>query len=95
VTGFNKSDLVLPPDAKDTFETAHYKMHPELYVTTIWGSCLATVQEDRDANGYVDSDVGPCCKVMVQENMMVWFGRKQLNRALCSVELRCPGRSQR
>jgi len=93
MTGFDMSDLVLPPDAKDTFETAHYKMYPELFVTTIWGPCLATVQEDKDANGFVDCDFGPCCYGSGKHDEIV--GRKQLNRALPSVELRCPGRSQR
>jgi len=56
------SDLMPPPDAKDAFETAHVQ---SLYVTTIWGPCLATIQEDRDADGFVDCDFGRCFKVMI------------------------------
>ena len=51
MTGFDMSDLVPPPDAKDAFETAHVEGLQSLYVTTIWGSCLTAIQEDRGANG--------------------------------------------
>jgi len=84
-----------PPDAKDAFETAHVKGLQSLYVTTIWGRCLATIQEDRDANGFVDCYFGRCCKVAVRGKHSEIIGRKQLKRALSAVELRCPGRSQR
>jgi len=42
---------VPPPDAKDAFETAHVEGLQSFYVTTIWGPCLATIQEDRNGNG--------------------------------------------
>ena len=56
MTGFDMSDLVPPPDAKDAFETAYVEGLQSLYVTTIWGPCLATIQEDKDADGFVDCD---------------------------------------
>ena len=68
MTGFDMSGLVPPLDAKDAFETAHVEGLQSLYVTTIWGPCLAAIQEDRDANGFVDCDFGRYCEVMVQEN---------------------------
>jgi len=46
------SDLVPPLDGKDAFETAHVEGLQSLYVMTIWGPCLATIQEDRNANGF-------------------------------------------
>ena len=58
------SDLVLPSDAKDAFETAHVKGLQSLYVTTIRGPCLATIQEDRNANGFLDWDFGCGFKVV-------------------------------
>ena len=54
MTGFDTSDLMPPPDAKDAFETAHVEGLQSLYVTTIRGPCLATMQKDRDANDFVD-----------------------------------------
>ena len=65
MTGFDMSDLMPPPDAKDAFERAHVEGLQSLYVTTIWGPCLATIQEDRDANGFVDCDFGRCCLLLL------------------------------
>ena len=58
MTGFDMSDLMPPPDAKDAFKTAHVEGPQSLYVTTIWGPCLATIHEDRNADGFVDCDFG-------------------------------------
>jgi len=56
MTGFDMSDRVAPPDAKDAFKTVQMEGLQSLYATTIWGPCLATIQEDRDADGFVDCD---------------------------------------
>ena len=48
------SDLVPPPDAKDAFKTSAYmKSLQSIYVTMIWDPCITTVEEDRNANGFV------------------------------------------
>ena len=69
MTDFDMSDLMPPPDAKDAFETAHVKGLQSLYVhgDDMGSMSRNRIQEDRDANGFIDCDFGGCCKVVVQQ----------------------------
>ena len=85
MTSFDISNLVPPPDAKDAFETAHVEGLQSLYVTTIWGPCLATIQ--------------PCrwlCRLRLWSLLQGYdlIDRKQVNRALSAVELCCKSPQQ-
>ena len=50
MTNFNVSDLVPPANAEDTFENSrpYIECLQSFYMTTVWSSCLAIVNEDRD-----------------------------------------------
>jgi len=66
MTNFNMSNFVPPSaNAEDAFETIHMEGLESLYMTTVWSPCPATVNVDRDTNGFVDCHFGRCPEVSV------------------------------